>query len=211
MTGATHKKFAVAAAFTASAVLYKNGLTEVNYYLTIPILLASAKYGALFPDIDHTWQNVKEKTIPNRIINGLIHITGGKHRSWQTHSIDIAIIFSLMAWFIPNMLMTKELISTVNYEVIRLLLYGFMFGWISHLISDMLTSAGVRVLCFSKIKLALVPKHIGKLRFNTGNEWEQFVYRVVSIINVIYGLIILVYPIITDQDIQNLVHKIIGG
>ena len=58
----------------------------------------------------------------------------------------------------------------------------------------MLTSAGGRIFCCSITKLALVPNHIGKLKFNTGNEWEAFVYKVMTIINFIYGIIILVYP-----------------
>ena len=35
------------------------------------------------------------KTTFSRIINILIHITGGKHRSWQTHSLDIWTWYSL--------------------------------------------------------------------------------------------------------------------
>lgn len=203
MTGATHKKFAVAAAFTASILMYKEGLTQINYYLTIPVMLETAKYGALFPDVDHTWKNVKEKTIPNWIINKAIHLTGGRHRSWQTHSLDIAFIFALLAFFVPKALLNKDIISVVNYEVLQLILYGFTFGWISHLISDMLTSAGVRITCLSKAKVALVPRKIGKLAFNTGNEWEAFVFKVISIFNVAYGLFTLAYPLL-----QN---KIIGG
>ena len=194
MTGATHKKFAVAAAFSASILMYKEGLTEINYYMTVPILLGASKYGALFPDVDHTWQNVKDKTVPNWIINKLIHITGGRHRSWQTHSLDIALICGICSWFIPKALLNDRVITQVNYEVAQLLLYGFMFGWISHLLADMLTSAGVRVFCFSKTKLALVPRKIGKLKFNTGNEWEHFVYKVMSVINIVYGIVVVVYP-----------------
>lgn len=209
MTGPTHKKFAVTAAFTASALLYKNGLTEINYYLTIPVLLATAKYGALFPDVDHAWQNVKEKTVPNWIINKLIHLTGGKHRSWQTHSIDIVAVFTLLVWLVPNLLYQNDMIQNVNYEVMRLILFGFDFGWISHILQDMLTSAGVRIFCCSKTKLALVPNHIGKLKFNTGNEWEAFVYKVMTVINFIYGIIILVYPIILNPQYMEYIKSLI--
>lgn len=209
MTSATHKKFAVAAAFTAQMLMYKEGITEINYYLTLPIMLETAKYGALFPDVDHTWQNVKEKTIPNFIINKVIHITGGKHRSWQTHSLDIAFIFALLAFFIPKLLLRSDMISGVNYEVLQLILYGFTFGWLSHLLQDMLTSAGVRILCFSKTKLALVPRRIGKLVFNTGNEWEALVYKIMSIFNCVYGLFILVYPLVDNGTLENILNHII--
>lgn len=208
MTGATHKKFAIAAAFTAQAILYKNGLTQVNYYVSIPILLGAAKYGALLPDVDHTWQNVKEKTVPNFIINKLIHLTGGKHRSWQTHSIDICLISQILMWVIPEMMLSQGVIQDINFEIIRILLTGFSFGWISHIISDMLTQAGVRILCFNKTKLALVPKKLGKLRFNTGNAWEQFVYKTMSVINIVYGIFILIYPLIMGNTLTNILNTI---
>lgn len=211
MTGATHKKFAVAAAFTASVIINKDGITDINYYLTLPILLSTAKYGALFPDVDHTWQNVKEKTVPNWIINKIIHITGGKHRSWQTHSWDIALIFALLAFFIPKLMLKNQIITEINYEVLQLILYGFTFGWISHLFSDMLTSAGVRVFSFSKVKIALVPKRIGKLVFNTGNDWEALVYKIMSIVNILYGFYIVLYPLIINNIIKNIILNIGGS
>ena len=93
MTYPTHRQYAICFAFLTSMLVYKYSLSEINYYLALPIILMASKYGALFPDLDHIWQNVKEKTVPNWIINKLIHITGGKHRSWQTHSIDILAIF----------------------------------------------------------------------------------------------------------------------
>lgn len=161
------------------------------------------KYGALFPDVDHAWNSVKDKTIVNWFINKFIHITGGKHRSWQTHSIDIVAIFTVFAVFIPRILFNLEKISLVNKEVLSLVLIGFSAGWISHIFSDMLTSAGVKLICFLPVKLALVPKHIGKLRFNTGNEWEAFCYKFTRVINVIIGIIALIYPLVITGTIQN--------
>lgn len=204
MTGPTHKKFAVTAAFTASALLYKNGLTEINYYLTIPVLLATAKYGALFPDVDHTWQNVKEKTVPNWIINKLIHLTGGKHRSWQTHSIDIVVICTIASYYTPKIMYSHGYISDVDTEILSLILFGFMCGWISHIVADMLTSAGVRIICWMPTKVALVPKKIFKLRFNTGNEWEAFCYKLTRVINVALGLFAVCYPIIKSGILTKL-------
>lgn len=210
MTGATHKKFAVAAAFTAQIFMNRDGITNINYYLTLPILLSTAKYGALFPDVDHTWQNVKEKTIPNWIINKAIHITGGKHRSWQTHSLDIAFTFAMLAFIIPKVLLKNGVITEVNYEVLQLILYGFTFGWLSHLFSDMLTSAGVRIFCFSKIKIALVPRRIGGIVFNTGNDWEALVYKIMSMFNIAYGLYIAAYPFIVSNTFKDIILKL-GG
>lgn len=196
MTYPTHKAFAIGWIAIGNLVLYRTGITEINYYLALIIMLQIGKYGALFPDIDHHWQNVKEKTVPNWVINKLIHLTGGKHRSWQTHSIDITVACTIAAFLVPNKLYELGKISIVNKEVLSIVLIGFCMGWLSHIFSDMLTSAGVRLLCISKKKVALVPKQLMGVRFNTGNEWEEFVYRVVKTLNIIIGIIILAYPIL---------------
>lgn len=166
------------------------------------------KYGALFPDVDHSWNNVKDKTVVNWFINKLIHLTGGKHRSWQTHSIDIVAIYTVVAAFLPGILFKYEKISIVNKEVLSLILISFASGWISHIFSDMLTSAGVRVICFIPFKLAFVPKHIGKLRFNTGNEWEAFCYKSTRVINVFIGLLAIIYPFIANSQINSLFEQV---
>lgn len=210
MTWPTHRQYAITFAFVANIILYKTGLTQINYYLALPLLLLVSKYGALFPDVDHSWQNVKEKTVPNWIINKLIHLTGGKHRSWQTHSIDITAIVSVVFFFLPKILFNYGIISDVNREVLSIILIGFCAGWISHIFSDMLTSAGVRLICFTHIKVALVPNHIFGLKFNTGNEWENFCYKATRSINIILGIACLIYPFIANGDLVLLYNKIIA-
>lgn len=198
MTGPTHKKYSILFAFIATIILYELKITSINYYLVLIVVLAVSKTGALFPDLDHAWVNVHDKNIPNKIINTIIHMTGGKHRSWQTHSIDICTAFTLLAYILPNKLYLCGKISEVNKEVLGIIMLAFASGWISHLFSDMLTSAGVRIVCFSKIIVRLVPKKIGKLRFNTGNEWEKFNYNAIDKLNKILGLICIIYPLIRD-------------
>ena len=92
-------------------------------------------------------------------------------------------------------------ISVINKEVLFLLLVGFMSGWISHMFSDMLTSEGVRLFFWNKFKIKLVPKKLGKLRFNTGNEWEKFNYVTVKKINCLLGIICVTYPLIFNSGI----------
>ena len=195
MTGPTHRQFSIAFGLTALMFLYTTGITKINYYLAIPIVLMSSKWGAQFPDFDHEWKNVGDKTIVKRLINILIHITGGKHRSWQTHSIDLCAYSTIFAYVLPNMLFNMGKISEINKEVMALLLLSFCSGWISHIFSDMLNGAGVRLVCFMNYKVALVPKKIGKLRFNTGNEWEAFCYKVIKVLNIILGIVSLLYPL----------------
>lgn len=197
MTGPTHKLYSVCFAYITAILFFKLGLSEINYYLTIPILLATAKYGAEFPDVDHHWGNVHNKTVVNKIINVFIHITGGKHRSWQTHSLDIYVLFTFIVIIVPTRLCNEGLISTVNAEVMKLLFLGFSSGWLSHLFSDSLTSEGIRLLCWNrKMKIKFVPKKIGKLRFNTGNEWEKFNYTLMKYINIALGLVCILYPLV---------------
>lgn len=205
MTFQTHRVFAIGWVVVGNVILHNAGVTHINYYLSLIVMLQFGKYGALFPDIDHNWQNVKEKTVPNYIINKLIHLTGGKHRSWQTHSIDIALLTTFLSYTLPIKLLQYGIISEVNKEVLTIALFGFSIGWLSHLFSDMLTSAGVRLFCINKKKIALVPKQFMGLRFNTGNEWENFVYQLTRRINIPIGLLAVIYPIIPFIPLNSII------
>lgn len=208
MTGPTHRVYSVCFAFLTTILYYNNNITEINYYLALIIILLVSKKGALFPDLDHIWKNVHEKTVPNKIVNTLIHITGGKHRSWQTHSIDICTWFTVLSYYLPKILYNKGIISIVNREVMSILLLGFASGWISHLFSDMLTGEGVRLFCFNKKKVRFVPRKIGNFKFNTGNEWEAFNYKTISIINKVLGVICLIYPFIVSGYFDKLLQAL---
>ena len=205
MTYPTHKQYSIGFAYIAVMLLYKYNITSINYYLTIPIILMASKYGGLFPDIDHNWQSVKDKTVINWIINKFIHLTGGKHRSWQTHSIDILAILIGLTYGVNQFILTDDtfglgissMIKPIDREIMLIILYGFYAGWISHLVADMMTSAGIRLFCWNKkLKIKLVPKNIGKLKFNTGHEWEEFVYGKVKFLNIILGILCIIWPAI---------------
>ncbi|MBR1455096.1 MAG: metal-dependent hydrolase [Lachnospiraceae bacterium] len=210
MTAPTHKQYSVTFAFITCIIVFLTDITSINYYLMLVIMLMASKYGALFPDIDHSWQNVKEKTVPNWILNKLIHLTGGKHRSWQTHSIDIVVIFTVLSYIIPHKLYDNKIIDYINLELILIVLIGFCSGWISHIFADMWTSAGVRLFCFSKKKLAFVPKRIGSLEFKTGEAWEEFCFKTVKFINVFLGLASVLFPLIYDGTLNNLIYRLIS-
>ena len=209
MTGHTHRQYSITFAFLVAMILYDNNLSAINYYLSLPIILQMSRYGGLFPDIDHHWDNVKDKTVPHKIINTLIRITGGKHRSWHTHSIDIMAVFVLISYFLPNFLFAYGKVSDVNKEVLSILMLSFSAGWFSHIVADMMTSAGVRITCISDFKLKLVPRKIGELKFNTGNEWERFVYKCTRIINMIMGTLCLIYPFLRSGYVYELLNSII--
>lgn len=208
MTGPTHRQYSICFGLITLIILYTYNITNVNYYLALLIILMASKSGALFPDVDHHWDAVHDKTVVNKVINTIIHLTGGKHRSWQTHSIDICACFTVTSYLIPNMLYDNELITNINKEVLLLLMLGFASGWVSHLFSDMLTSAGVRLMCFiPKLKIKLVPKKIGKLKFNTGHEWENFNFSIIKVLKIVLGVYTLIYPILTSNMLINIIEK----
>lgn len=206
MTGPTHRQYSICFAYIAMIIVYSLGISEINYYLALPVMLTMSKAGALFPDVDHTWRNVSDKTTLNRILNFIIHITGGKHRSWQTHSIDICALFTAASVVVPNKLLEYEIWDKTNVQVLSILWLGIASGWISHIFSDMLTSEGVRLFCFLKFKVKFVPRRIGKITFNTGHEWEQFNYKIIKIINIFLAIGCLLYPLVINGTIQNLIN-----
>ena len=253
MTAQTHKQFAISWAYLGGILIYTLRASNINYYLVLILLLSIAKIGALFPDVDHVWKNVKEKTTINWLINKFIHLTGGKHRSWQTHSWDICIISILACYFLNNYLYSKDIISNINFEIVSIITTGFNLGWASHLFSDMLTSEGVRLICFINYKVALVPRFanrlklilvaslfiatgiitiivgvifgvllvaigltilymaikLGNIKFNTGNEWEAFVYKFAKTANIILGLTALLYPKLITLDLYGYANQFI--
>lgn len=210
MTGPTHRQYSVLFACLTLMLFYSFNVIDIEYYVMIPTVLAISKAGALFPDVDHDWHNVHDKTVTNKIINIIIHATGGKHRSWQTHSIDICLWFTLISYIAPVVLRDNGIINQASYGVLSLTLLSFASGWISHLFADMMTSAGVRIFCFWKFKPRLVPKKLGNFRFNTGHEWEKFNYTAVKILNIPLGIIVLIYPFIIDGTIPNFIKAIIN-
>lgn len=202
MTGPTHREYSVNFACIALMVMYQVGIltlsfnsrNSINYYLAIPIMTTIAKIGARFPDVDHEWEFVRDKTVTNKIINTLIHATGGTHRSWQTHSIDIVVALSALAFILPGKLIENGIVSNVNGVLIYIIAVAFMVGWISHIFSDMLNGMGVRLLFWRNRRVAFVPKKFLCIHFNTGEGWERFNYFVMHRVNIAIGLLAVVYP-----------------
>ena len=195
MTGPTHRQYSNLFVGISALYLYSTGVDLVLYYMILPVFLAIAGYACKFPDVDHDWSNVHDKTATNKIINTLIHVTGGKHRSWQTHSIDICAVYTVIAWILPNLLFSYGYINDVERIILSMEMLAFASGWISHLFADMMTSAGVRIFCWNKFKLKFVPKKVFGFRFNTGGDWEAFNYKTIKLLNIPWGLFIAVYPI----------------
>ena len=115
-----------------------------------------------------------------------------RHRSWQTHS-DLTLFF--MLWLM-NFVMSGGIkgFSAIDTSICSLILMGICLGIIAHFILDVLTPDGVWLCGFvvlnkllKKInprihlpeKLHFVPKaHF----FATGNQWEEFVRKVLKVL-----------------------------
>lgn len=205
MTYETHRQFAVFWALLAAIILYVTGMTEINYYLALCIIVPFAKLGAEFPDYDHIWQNIKNKTVISWIVNKIIHLTGGHHRSWQTHSIDLVIASTVLSYFLPRWLHDIGVISKVNREVLNVVLFGFSVGWFSHIFADML-SGKVKLFCFSNKWVGLVPRKFLGFKFNTGSDWEQFVYNVTKLLNLGITTMAILFPFFYRGYDSTLVH-----
>lgn len=203
MTFKTHREFAITFIYFATFYIYSNSTVNINYFCLLIIMLSIGAKGALFPDVDHYWQNVKEKTVCNWILNKLIHLTGGKHRSWQTHSLDLCLISGALFMWVDYILYEKEIIDYLNYQVILIILLSFYSGWVSHLIADMLTTAGVYILILKKKNIKLVPKKLFRLEFKTGDVWEEAFYRIDHAFNVLMFFVAIAYPFIFDAKYSN--------
>jgi len=207
MGGATHKRFATFFAYLSLMLLNSFVTIGVNYYLQLIIVLPLARSGTLFPDVDHIWKNVKDKTTLNWVINKLIHITGGTHRSRHTHSWDICILSNIALSLLINYLFKINYITEIDKQISFIILFGFYSGWVSHLLSDMLSSAGVYLFCWNKNTIKFVPKKIFGFSFSTGTAWEKFCYSVFGKLNFIFGLLALFSPLYTNTDLRVYIIK----
>lgn len=162
ITSKTHSEFALGFVYIGAMTFFSLNIVELNYYLMLIIMVFVGNAGALFPDLDSNWKTLKNKTKLKWVINKLIHITGGKHRSWQTHSLDICLLVGIAGYVLLYKGKSLNIFSDSDYEVALIILIGFILGWISHLFSDMLTPNGIRLLFFSKFKLSVVPRAFKK-------------------------------------------------
>ena len=205
MTYKTHKQYSIAFAYITLMLLYTYKVFEFNYYLCFPVVILVSQWGAKFPDLDHEFKIIKDKNVLTWVINKLIHLTGGKHRSWQTHSWDICIIYTVLSTYLAN-----KFLDNASLTLALLINSGFVSGWISHLFSDTLNGVGVRLLCWLNKKVHFVPRKIGKFKFNTGGEWEDFNYFIMRRADVVLGLVAVIYPYkdVIKETIVNLIYQV---
>jgi inner membrane protein len=151
MTGKTHIIGGLAAS-----------LAYAQFITYDPVLLVGAGVvGALIPDICHGGSKIG-RTFP--LISKLINVIFG-HRSF-THSLLFLFIVSLLLKsFVTNEAVTE----------------GILVGMVSHLVLDMMTRNGIKLLFPFKIRVRF------PLTTRTGGTVESLVLAALSVLSVYFG------------------------
>jgi len=160
MTGRTHDL----AAFTLlTATVAYLPLQEMTL-ATAVVAFTANMIGALAPDIDQTTSSVWEKVRFGRILSGVISPLFGKHR-FVSHSLIGIIIFAFASKFLLG------IIGSVLLVDMNIVWIAFMIGFLSHLITDMLTRDGIPLLFPIPIRFGIPP--IKALRIKTNGMVEK--------------------------------------
>lgn len=159
MNKITHRRISVGFGYIVVALLYLYGMLKINYYEAFIIIVTISQVGARFPDYDHIWKNIADRDAVKFVINKIIQMTGGRHRSRHTHSIDVFIVTGICMYLINYLMFDTE----VNLSVGLTIVTGFICGWASHLFADAMTMDGIYLFCWSSIKVRLVPKKLSRM------------------------------------------------
>lgn len=109
------------------------------------------------------------------MVHKLLHLTDPKHRSWQTHSLMVTGGFCLLMASLVNLGYVLYG-NTITVLLLRLMVIGLTVGILSHLVLDVLTTAGIYVI--PGMKLRLVPK---SSMFATGTKWEDIIFKLLML------------------------------
>lgn len=229
MQGNTHKLGGAAAMVGMFEYLRLTGQTleGVHPLLQLAIMYPASTFGSLFPDIDHHEGANPVNTPAGELFHKIVHLPDKiarkvnrkrngkprskmvekllvvKHRAWQTHSIIFTGGISVLIWYLFSQWQATS--GSMDSTICLLLMSGFLVGLASHIFLDMLTTSGVYLFMFKKVKL--VPK---SPKFATGSTWETkwvantltliFTFFAVSIMLNIIGidLIPLTWEVATD-------------
>ncbi|MFX3675255.1 MAG: metal-dependent hydrolase [Paenisporosarcina sp.] len=151
MTGKTH----IIGGLTASLAF-----AQVSNYDPV-LLVGSGVIGALLPDICHGGSKIG-RTLP--VVSKVIHMLFG-HRSFTHSLLFLFIIGGLMNSFVLNETVTA----------------GILAGMVSHLILDMATKNGIKLLFPFKIRVRF------PLTTRTGGTVESVVLAALSVLSVYFG------------------------
>lgn len=155
MTYKTHIAFALSCAIPVSYMAFDN-------YQDVVSFLALATIGSLSPDLDEEGSYLSNKFPIFPIVFKLFGVT---HRGLTHRAMFVAflgVLFSIFYFFYDS---SSEYVP---------LYAGFLFGYIFHLLGDMLTKGGINRFFypFSLRQAVLLPR---KYRFYTGSIQEYLI------------------------------------
>jgi membrane-bound metal-dependent hydrolase YbcI (DUF457 family) len=134
MKGTTH----TAVGLASTAVVISQVVPDFSY-IGMGIALASGFVGSLLPDLDHPKSRAHRLAGPLQFVTRWLSRKGvfGKHRT-LTHSIIGSIPILVLSWYLIAELGGNPYVDYIGW--------GLGVGWVSHLLTDTLTVAGVRFL-----------------------------------------------------------------
>ncbi|MCA9375622.1 MAG: metal-dependent hydrolase [Candidatus Doudnabacteria bacterium] len=158
MTGKTHMAVGASTAWIGAMAAGAAGVELTTG--DAALLVALGALGALLPDLD------APKSRIHNVFKGLTTPIGyiAKHRNFFHSLLAVAIVFGASWWFGAN-----ELVPGAAFVLAA--------GYISHIVIDMLTPAGVRVLFPLKAKLHWLPR---KLSPKTGGIVDNLLFLLAS-------------------------------
>lgn len=184
MTGNTHSKGGICFALIVLNLFIVKVIPSYNVaykVLLVIIFFAGSYIGSLFPDID------QKKSSISRMLPFLAKTFGAKcrHRGF-THSLLCLVIFSLILGIIA-------FLSEFNIIITSLFL-GFISGYISHLILDLLTADGIEIFypCKTNFKLGFI---------KTGSKGEKLTDKLINFLTIALigiNLYLLIAPLFSN-------------
>jgi inner membrane protein len=156
MTGRTHDL----AAFTALNIVFliKHPIPDITFATTITALGANM-LGGLAPDIDDATADFWDKIRGGHVLARLVKPFVGKHRK-LSHSFLGMIIFAILLEIILSWMGTFLL---VDMDIVW---WSVMIGFVSHLITDGMTTQGVPLLFPIPIHFGFPPFSFMRMRTN---------------------------------------------
>ena len=169
MTYKTHLSTGLLFSAIVFLLIYKINLSPV---LAV-ILISFTVLGSGTPDLDtptgELWDKIPAGSIISRIVNP-IFIGGHRHLS---HSILGMGLFVFLLWSLLNIPLIHNSSFSVHYLGFAML--AFIIGYISHLVADMFTEAGVPLLFPLEYHFGIPPNPFEKVRIKTGRWFENLI------------------------------------
>lgn len=233
MTGKTHRVGGMLGGLIGFSVLKDKGLLiqDVSEPLQLVVMYASSMYGSVLLDMDHDWSKCPSKDVISWVIWKILHLTtpirkfllrdgkirkwlykklkglleffDSKHRSWQTHSDLTLMLILYLIITLPS-----KVGLTMDGVLITLLGEGILFGVISHLSLDMLTTDGIWSFILAPVKLikksakkdtkdwlarlSLVPDIKFFSTDDSNTPWERLIRGIMKVV-IVFVMIRIVY------------------